>query len=212
MFQIILKSIQHCFLLLFFLPKLPIFTPKIAMSTLSKLFNQINQKLKPISVHPPQLHPQHLLLSLPQLFIHELHLTPTQTTNLTQIVNITRWTHRRQLERNLTQQQLNTHQILVLNTELQRTLTTLALYLPIRTVTQQQRYQSLLHLVVFALTHNARLSSPQPDVLILTHRAHEMQTSKAISRRIAIIQIVLPRLQQILEHLVKLLRPPRILG
>ncbi len=58
------------------------------MDSLRKLFNQIYEELKAIDVNFLEFCPEHLLISSGKFQIYKLHLLPSETANIGQVVYV----------------------------------------------------------------------------------------------------------------------------
>lgn len=105
------------------------------MDAFRKLFDEIDQKLETVCVDLADLVSKDFLICLDELIINELKLILTLTGNFSEIVNVAAsdWV---QIERNVSEQQLNTNKVLVQNTQFQRLLSPLVLDIRICSVLQ----------------------------------------------------------------------------
>lgn len=114
MFEVILKRLKHCLFFSLIFPEFPIPIPKVSVSTLGKLLDKINQEFKTIGIYSFELDPEHLLLCVYEFFVDKLHLARADARNLGDVVNIAIRAHWLQIERNISQKELNTNEVLVL--------------------------------------------------------------------------------------------------
>jgi hypothetical protein len=100
-----------------------------------KFFDKIDQKLETVCVNLADLVSKDLLICLDELIIDELKLILALTGNFSKVVNVAAsdWV---QIERNVSEQQLNTNKVLVQNTQFQRLLSPLVLDIRICSVLQ----------------------------------------------------------------------------
>lgn len=199
--QVVPERLQNRLLLTFSLPRLLKLIPEVAMRALRELLDEVDQKLEAIGVDPLQLGPQHPLLGLHQFFVDKFHFLPAEAGYFGEVVDVAVGPHGLQFEGDLSEQELDADQVLVLDAKLEGLLPPLALDVPVGPMLQQQAYQPRLHQGELVGLERSRLGLPETVVLVLAHRADEVQAGVATGGRVLVVEVVLLGLQKILEHL-----------
>ena len=121
----------------------------------------------------------------------------TQAADFGQVINVTVVG---KFKRNIPQQQLNSSQIFILNTKLERLLSPFILDFWIGSEPQKILNQPSLHLFILPLSKSPYFLSSDPLVVLLAHCTHKVKASEAISVRIPVIEVIFPCFKKVLKY------------